>query len=78
MGALNEVEISKLLCTSSLPDVDLIVRTGGERRLSNFFLWEAAYAELYFTDVFWPDFDEKELEKALTWYGKRNRRFGGR
>jgi len=77
-ATVNEREISKRLCTSSLPDVDLIVRTGGERRLSNFFLWEAAYAELYFTDVFWPDFDEQELEKALVWYGKRNRRFGGR
>jgi undecaprenyl diphosphate synthase len=76
--AVNEAEISKRLCTSALPNVDLIVRTGGERRLSNFLLWEGAYAELYFTDVFWPDFDEQELEKALVWYGKRNRRYGGR
>ncbi len=76
--AVNEMELSKRLCTSSIPDVDLIVRTGGERRLSNFFLWEGAYAELYFTDVFWPDFDEEELKKALVWYGKQNRRYGGR
>lgn len=74
----NEIEISKRLSTSSIPDVDLIVRTGGERRLSNFFLWEGAYAELYFTDVLWPDFDDEELKKALEWYGHRNRRFGGR
>jgi undecaprenyl pyrophosphate synthase len=74
----DEAEISERLCTSGLPDVDLIIRTGGERRLSNFFLWEGAYAELYFCDTLWPDFDDASLAEALDWYGKRERRFGGR
>ena len=74
----DEAEISKRLCTSGLPDVDIIIRTGGERRLSNFFLWEGAYAELYFCDTLWPDFDDESLAEALDWYGKRERRFGGR
>ena len=56
--------------------MDLIVRTGGEKRLSNFFMYQAAYAELYFTDVYWPDFGEEELDKALLWFSKRQRRFG--
>jgi undecaprenyl diphosphate synthase len=60
-----------------LVDVDLVVRTGGEQRLSDFLLWESAYAELYFTDVAWPDFDKEALQKAVTEYGRRNRRFGG-
>ena len=76
--AADEAEISKRLCTSGLPDVDMIIRTGGERRLSNFFLWEGAYAELYFCDTLWPDFDDESLAGALDWYGKRERRFGGR
>jgi undecaprenyl diphosphate synthase len=59
-----------------MPDVDLLIRTGGEQRISNFLLWQAAYAELYFTDVLWPEFDEKELNRALEWYSKRTRRFG--
>ncbi|KAL7537190.1 hypothetical protein ACHAXR_007649 [Thalassiosira sp. AJA248-18] len=74
----DESEISKRLCTAHLPDPDLIIRTGGEKRLSNFLLWDAAYAELYFSDMLWPDFDERALEEALVWYGKRKRRFGGR
>jgi undecaprenyl diphosphate synthase len=57
-------------------DVDLLVRTGGERRLSDFLLWESAYAELYFTDRMWPDFDGGDLEKALAWFRGRDRRFG--
>ncbi|KAL3781697.1 hypothetical protein HJC23_009915 [Cyclotella cryptica] len=78
-AAINdEIEISSRLSTSSLPDPDLIIRTGGEKRLSNFLLWNAAYSELYFSDVLWPDFDEVALKDALVWYGKRNRRFGGR
>lgn len=64
------------LYTAGLPDPDLIIRTGGEQRLSNFLLWQAAYAELYFTDVLWPDFDEAEIRKALESYGRRQRRFG--
>jgi len=75
---LDESQITNRLRTSRMPDPDLIVRTGGERRLSNFLLWEAAYAELYFADVLWPDFDEGALEEALDWYSKRKRRFGGR
>ena len=75
---MDESEISKRLCTAHLPDPDLIIRTGGEKRLSNFLLWDAAYAEIYFSDVLWPDFDESALDKALLWYGKRKRRFGGR
>ena len=60
-----------------LPPVDLMIRTSGEQRISNYLLWQAAYAELYFTDVYWPDFNEKELIKALESYKNRNRRFGG-
>ncbi|GAG95000.1 unnamed protein product, partial [marine sediment metagenome] len=59
------------------PDVDLIIRTGGELRISNFLIWQVTYSEYYFTDVLWPDFDEKEIEKALLSYSQRQRRFGG-
>jgi undecaprenyl diphosphate synthase len=59
-----------------MPEVDLLIRTSGEYRLSNFMLWQCAYAELYFTDTYWPDFDAKELDKALASYQKRERRFG--
>ena len=68
--------ISNNLYTSQFGEVDLIIRTGGELRLSNFMLYQGAYAELYFTDVLWPDFDEKELDKAIEEYLRRNRRFG--
>tara|TARA_R110000796_G_scaffold14011_27_gene45879 strand:- start:12772 stop:13539 length:768 start_codon:yes stop_codon:yes gene_type:complete len=70
--------ISSGLDTADLPPLDLLVRTSGELRLSNFLLWQAAYAELYFTDTLWPDFDKKELEQALKSFGDRERRFGGR
>ena len=70
--------ISSGLDTADLPPLDLLVRTSGELRLSNFLLWQAAYAELYFTDTLWPDFDRQELEKALQSFGSRERRFGGR
>ena len=60
-----------------LPDVDLLIRTGGEQRLSDFLLWECAYAELYFTNLMWPDFGAAELAAAVTWYHARDRRFGG-
>ena len=60
-----------------IPDPDLIIRPGGELRISNFLLWQAAYAEFYFTDVLWPDFDEAELDKAIAAFQGRNRRFGG-
>lgn len=69
-------DISNMLYTSTLKDPDLIIRTSGEQRLSNFFLFQSAYAELYFTKTFWPDFDEKELIKAILDFQSRNRRFG--
>ena len=68
--------ISKNLYTAEYGEPDLIIRTGGELRLSNFMLYQGAYSELYFTDVLWPDFDEKELDKAIEAFGKRQRRFG--
>lgn len=64
------------LSTQGLPPVDLMIRTGGECRISNFLLWQLAYAELYFTPVLWPDFDETEFERAVRWFGERDRRFG--
>lgn len=73
---INEDTISDHLSTRSVPDPDLVIRTSGEQRLSNFLLWEVAYAEFYFTDIHWPDFDEKELQKAIYAYQKRDRRFG--
>lgn len=75
--SITEETIKNYLSTKSIPDPDLVIRTSGEQRLSNFLLWELAYAELYFTDVFWPDFDEKELQKAIYAYQNRDRRFGG-
>ncbi len=74
---LDEKSFSKFLYTSGLPDVDLIIRPSGEKRLSNFLIWQSAYAEFVFMDVLWPDFTERDLLNALLEYGKRNRRFGG-
>ena len=68
--------INDHLYTCDLPDVDLLIRTSGEKRISNFLLWQIAYAELYFTDVYWPDFTEEDLEKAIVEYQNRERRFG--
>ena len=68
--------ISRHLSTNESPDPDLVIRTSGEQRLSNFLLWELAYSEFYFTDIHWPDFDEKELQKAIFAYQSRDRRFG--
>ncbi len=73
---VNEAVFNRYLCTAGLPDPDLIVRTGGEMRLSNFLIWQAAYAEYYSTPTFWPDFDKDELYRALWTYGQRKRRFG--
>ena len=73
---LDETVFSQYLYASGLPNPDLIIRTGGENRLSNFLLWQAAYSELYFTPVLWPDFNQKEIEKALLEYKHRQRRFG--
>ena len=74
---INENTIKNYLSTKSIPDPDLIIRTSGEQRLSNFLMWEAAYSEFYFTDVHWPDFNEEELQKAVYTYQNRDRRFGG-
>lgn len=74
---IDEETISNHLSTKCIPDPDLIIRTSGEERLSNFLLWEVAYSEFYFTNVHWPDFDEKELQKAIFTYQNRDRRFGG-
>lgn len=68
--------IAEHLDTAGLPAPDLMIRTGGEQRISNFLLWQIAYAELYFTDTLWPDFDEAKFKQALTWYAGRERRFG--
>ena len=73
---LDETIFSQYLYTAGIPDPDLIIRTGGEVRLSNFLLWQAAYSELYFTPVLWPDFGQKEIEEALFEYKRRQRRFG--
>lgn len=75
--ALNEASLSRYMAMAYAPDPDLFIRTGGEVRLSNFLLWQSAYAELYFTDCLWPDFDDKELDRALGEYAQRERRFGG-
>ncbi len=74
---VNESVVSQYLYTAGIPDPDLVIRTGGEMRLSNFLLWQAAYAEIYFTPVLWPDFNKEEIDKALIVYSKRQRRFGG-
>lgn len=76
LSSVDESQFESYLYTKDIPPIDLIVRTSGEQRISNFFLWQSAYAEFYFTDVFWPDFDEEEVKKALDSYALRNRRFG--
>ncbi len=73
---LTQDQLAQHLSTAGMPEVDLLIRTGGEQRISNFLLWQAAYAELCFTDTLWPEFDEAELSKALHWYATRERRFG--
>jgi undecaprenyl diphosphate synthase len=73
---ITDEQINIHLCTSFMPDPDLLIRTGGEIRLSNYLLWQSAYSELYFCDTFWPDFKEEELCKAIYEFQKRERRFG--
>ena len=73
---LDEAALSRYMAMSHLPDPDLLIRTGGEVRLSNFLLWQSAYSELYFTDLLWPDFDSVEFDKALLEYSQRERRYG--
>ena len=75
-GDISESHLENALATAGLPAVDLMIRTGGDHRISNFLLWQLAYAELYFTNVFWPDFRKKHLHQALAEYQKRERRFG--
>ncbi len=76
-GEVNVEEFESELYTSNMPDVDLLIRTGGEKRISNFLLYQIAYSELYFSDVLWPDYTEEDLDKALDEYSNRKRRFGG-
>jgi undecaprenyl diphosphate synthase len=76
-GDLTEEQFGNYMYSAGIPDPDLLIRPGGEMRISNFLLWQCAYAEFYFTDVLWPDFTPKELDKAIAVYNSRDRRFGG-
>ena len=76
ISGINEAKINAALSTHDTPYPDLIIRTSGEQRLSNFLMWEAAYAEFYFTPIYWPDFNEHDLDDAIEAYGRRSRRFG--
>jgi len=73
---INEALIGEFMCLSDLPEPDLFIRTGGEKRISNYLLWQLAYTELYFDDCLWPDFGTESMQKALKWYAGRERRFG--
>jgi undecaprenyl diphosphate synthase len=73
---IDEGQLGEQLALAGLPDPDLLIRTGGEQRISNFLLWNLAYTELYFCDTLWPDFDEQELDAAIAHFGRRQRRFG--
>ena len=75
---ITEETIAENLYTAGIPDPDMIIRTSGEMRLSNYLLWQSAYSEFIFTDVFWPDFSKKEYEKTIEIFQNRKRRFGGR
>ena len=77
IAQLEEPDFENYLDTRGIPAPELLIRTSGELRLSNYMLWQLAYAEFYFTDVLWPDFNKKELQKAIDYYNKRDRRFGG-
>ena len=74
---ITEKKFQGFLDTEDIPDPELMIRTSGEQRLSNYLLWQLAYSEFYFTDCYWPDFDKKELIKAIEYYNGRDRRFGG-
>ena len=76
LADIDEESFNSFLATTDIPDPDLVIRTSGEQRISNFLLWQSAYAEYYFTDVLWPDFTPLELDKALLEFSKRNRRYG--
>jgi undecaprenyl diphosphate synthase len=72
-----ETQFSAHLMTAGMPDPDLLIRTSGEHRISNFLLWQCSYAEFFFTETLWPDFDKADLDDALATYAKRDRRYGG-
>ena len=76
-GDLTEEQFSKYMYSADIPDPDLIIRPGGEQRISNFLLWQCAYSEFYYTDTLWPDFTPEELDKAIAVFNSRDRRFGG-
>ena len=76
IAEITESTVSEHLTTRNIPDPDLLIRTGGEQRLSNFLLWQLSYAEFYFTNVYWPDFRKEELFDAILYYQQRERRFG--
>jgi undecaprenyl diphosphate synthase len=76
INQLTEAQLAPFLSTADAPEMDLLIRTGGESRVSNFMLWQAAYAELFFIDTLWPDFTAKQFNEALEWFSKRDRRFG--
>ena len=75
--SLSEADFSNYLWSAGIPDPELLIRPGGEMRVSNFLLWQCAYSEIYVTDTLWPDFGKKELDQAISWYQTRDRRFGG-
>lgn len=77
LETIGEELFNRYLYSAGMPDVDLLIRTGGELRISNFLIWQSAYSEYYFTDVLWPDFNEDEIDRALKSYRQRQRRFGG-
>ena len=76
-AGIDEKTFEHYLDTHDIPDPDLLIRTSGEQRLSNYLLWQLAYTEFYFTDVLWPDFTKEELQKAIEQYNQRDRRYGG-
>ncbi len=76
LASLTELSLAPFLSLADAPEPDLLIRTGGESRISNFLLWQAAYAELYFSEVLWPDFSAQELDRALAWFASKDRRFG--
>ncbi|MCK5359317.1 MAG: di-trans,poly-cis-decaprenylcistransferase, partial [Gammaproteobacteria bacterium] len=73
---INEELLARHLVTAGIPDPDLFIRTGGEKRISNYLIWQLAYTELFFTDVLWPDFSKDDFAEALSWFASRERRFG--
>ena len=73
---ITSASVQQYLCLSDLPEPDLLIRTSGEQRISNFMLWQFAYTEMYFTDIYWPDFDRQAFQRAIDFYYSKQRRFG--